>query len=156
MRGPHMPNNSAPAASIVGHQSLIASSGLSPRSRTLPPALSDLLGGQVDVMFDTLAQSIEYIKAGKMRAVNVTTVARVDALPDVPALDEFVPGYEAIAFQGIGAPRNTRPEIIGKLNSEINAGLANPRLAARLAALGGTALAGSAAEFRRFIDDEMQ
>jgi len=123
--------------------------------RGVGPALSDLLGGQVDVMFDTLAQSIEYIKAGKLRALAVTTATRVDALPDVPALAEFVPGYEAIAFQGMGAPWNTRPEIIDKLNSEINAGLTNPRLGARLAALGGTVLVGSAAEFKRFIADEM-
>jgi len=124
--------------------------------RGVAPALADLLGGQVQVMFDTLAQSIEYIKAGRLRPLAVTTARRLDALPDIPALGEFVPGYEAIAFQGIGAPRNTRPEIIDRLNREMNAGLADPSLGRRLAELGGMVLPGSPAEFKQFVAEEAQ
>ena len=92
------------------------------------PALTDLLGGQVQVLFDNLSSSIEHIRAGKLRALAVTTVTRSKALPEIPTVGEFVPGYEASAWQGIGAPKNTPPEIINKLNIEINAALADPKL----------------------------
>jgi tripartite-type tricarboxylate transporter receptor subunit TctC len=111
------------------------------------PALTDLLGGQVQVLFDNLSSSIEHIRAGKLRALAVTTVTRSKVLPDIPTVGEFVPGYEASAWQGVGAPRNTPPEIIDKLNKEINAGLADPRIKARIADLGGTELAGSPPDF---------
>src|SRR5580704_15325646 len=88
----------------------------------------DLLGGQVQVMFDAIASSIEFIRTGKLRALAVTTATRLEALPDVPTVGEFVPGYEAIAVTGVGAPRGTPAEIVDKLNQEINAGLADPRL----------------------------
>ena len=101
------------------------------------PALTDLLGGQVQVMFDRHAASIEHIRAGKLRALAVTTATRSEALPDVPTVGEFVPGYEASAWYGIGAPKNTPAEIVETLNREINAGLADPRIKARLADLGG-------------------
>ena len=104
------------------------------------PHLTDLLGGQVQVMFGPHAASIEYIRAGKLRALAVTTATRSDALPDVPTVGEFVPGYEASSWVGIGAPKNTPAEIIDKLNKEINAGLADPKIKARLADLGGTVL----------------
>ena len=92
------------------------------------PALTDLLGGQVQVMFDTMPTSIEYIRAGKLRALAVTTATRSEALPDVPTVGDFVPGYEASTWYGIGAPKNTPAEIIDKLNKEINAGLADPKI----------------------------
>ena len=117
--------------------------------RGAAPALTDLLGGQVQVMFDTMPASIEYIRAGKLRALAVTTATRSEALPDVPTVGEFVPGYEASAWYGIGAPRNTPAEIIDKLNKEINAGLADPKMKARLADLGGTVLAGLARRLRQ-------
>src|SRR5262245_26561166 len=106
------------------------------------PALTDLLAGQVHLMFDNLPSSVEHIRASKLRALAVTTTARSDALPDIPTVDQFVPGYEASAFFGIIAPRNTPPEIIGRLNMEINAILAGPKAKARLADLGGTMLPG--------------
>ena len=101
------------------------------------PALTDLLGGQVQVYVRLLAASIEYIKAGKLRALAVTTATRSEALPDIPTVGDFVPGYEASAWYGIGAPKNTPAEIVDKLNKEINAGLADPKIKARLADLGG-------------------
>ena len=113
------------------------------------PALTDLLGGQVQVMFDLMPASIEHIRAGKLRALAVTTATRSEALPDVPTVGEFVPGYEASAWYGIGAPKNTPAEIIDKLNKEINAGLADPKMKARLADLGGTVLAGLARRLRQ-------
>jgi tripartite-type tricarboxylate transporter receptor subunit TctC len=119
-------------------------------------ALTDLLGGQVQVMFDVTSSSIEYIRAGKLRALAVTTVARTPALPDVPTMGEFVPGYEASSPRGIGAPKNTPAEIIDRLNREINAGLADPRMKARLADLGGMVLAGSPADFGRLMADETE
>ena len=112
------------------------------------PALTDLLGGQVQVMFDTMPSSIEYIRAGKLRALAVTTATRSEVLPDIPTVGEFVPGYEASAWYGVGAPKNTPAEIIDKLNKEINAGLADPKIKARLADLGGTVLAGLARRLR--------
>ena len=124
--------------------------------RGAAPALTDLLGGQVQVMFDTCRQSIEYIRAGKLRALAVTTATRSEALPDIPTVGDFVPGYEASAWYGLGAPKNTPAEIIDKLNKEINAGLADPKMKARLADLGGTVLAGSPADFGKLIADETE
>jgi tripartite-type tricarboxylate transporter receptor subunit TctC len=115
------------------------------------PALTDLLAGQVQVMFDTLITSIEHIRAGKLRPLAVTAATRVEVLPDIPAVGEFVPGYEAVGWQGVGAPKTTPVEIIDKLNKEINAGLADPRIKARIADLGYTVLASSPADFGRFI-----
>jgi tripartite-type tricarboxylate transporter receptor subunit TctC len=120
------------------------------------PALTDLLGGQVQVMFDIIASSIEHIRAGKLRALAVTTATRQEALPDVPTVGEFVPGYEAIAVTGVGVPKGTAAEIVNKLNAEINAGLADPKLKARLADLGVTALAGSPADFGRLIAEDTE
>ena len=120
------------------------------------PALTDLLGGQVQVMFPGTVSSIEYIKTGRLRALAVTTATRWDALPDIPTVGEFVPGYEASAWWGIGAPRNTPAEIVEKLNREINAGLADPKIKARLADLGGTVLPGSPSDFGKLIADETE
>jgi tripartite-type tricarboxylate transporter receptor subunit TctC len=118
------------------------------------PALTDLLGGQVQVMFDLMSSSIEHIRAGKLRALAVTTAARSEALPDIPTIGEFVPGYEAIALGGIGAPKGTPVEIIDKLNSEINAILVEPAFKARYAEFGATPFAGSPAAFAKLIADE--
>jgi tripartite-type tricarboxylate transporter receptor subunit TctC len=115
------------------------------------PALTDLLAGQVPVMFDTLATSIEHIRAGKLRALAVTSATRSEVLPDIPTVSDFVPGYEGTGWQGIGAPRNTPAEIIDKLNKEINAGLTDPRMKARIADFGYTVFASSPADFRTFI-----
>ena len=120
------------------------------------PALVDLLGGQVQVMFPTMSSSIEYIRAGKLRVLAVTTATRSPALPDVPTVNEFVPGYEASFWTGIGAPKNTPAEIVDKLNKEINAALADPKMKARLAELGSTALPGSPADFGKLIVDETE
>ena len=106
------------------------------------PALTDLLGGQVQVMFDSMPTSIEYIRAGKLRALAVTTATRSEALPDLPTVGDFVPGYEASTWYGIGTPKNTPSEIVEKLNKEINAALADPKMKTRLADLGATALPG--------------
>ena len=119
-------------------------------------ALTDLLGGQVQVTFGTMTGSIEYIRTGKLRALAVTTATRSEALPDVPTVAEFLPGYEASTWYGIGAPKDTATEIIDKLNKEINAGLADSKMKAQLADLGGTVLAGSPAEFGRLIADETE
>jgi tripartite-type tricarboxylate transporter receptor subunit TctC len=118
--------------------------------------LADLLGGQVQVMFVATVSSIEYIKTGRLRALAVTTAARSDALPDIPTVGESVPGYEASAWFGVGAPKNTPSQIIDKLNEAINAGLANPKIKARLTDLGGTVFAGSPADFGRLIADETE
>jgi tripartite-type tricarboxylate transporter receptor subunit TctC len=120
------------------------------------PALTDLLGGQVQVIFPTTVSSIEYIKTGRLRALAVTTATRSDALPDIPTVGEFVAGYEASAWLGIGAPKATPVEIVDKLNKEINAALADPKLKAKLADLGGTALAGSPADFGKLIADDTE
>jgi tripartite-type tricarboxylate transporter receptor subunit TctC len=120
------------------------------------PALVDLLGGQVQVMFPTATASIEYIKAGKLRALGVTTASRSEALPDLPTVGDFVPGYEATAWLGVGAPRNTPAPIVDRLNKEINAVLSDPKMKARLADLGGTVLAGSPADFGKLIVDETE
>jgi tripartite-type tricarboxylate transporter receptor subunit TctC len=120
------------------------------------PALTDLLGGQVQVLFDNLSSSIEHIRAGKLRALAVTTATRSKVLPDIPTVGEFVPGYEASAWQGVGAPRNTPPEIINKLNIAISAALADPKIKARLSDFGGETLAGSPTEFGKLITDETE
>jgi tripartite-type tricarboxylate transporter receptor subunit TctC len=123
--------------------------------RGSPPALTDLLGGQVHVYFGPIAGSIEYVRAGTLRALAVTTAKRSEALPDLPTVGEFVPGYEASAVWGVGAPRNTPAEIVDKLNKEINAGLADPKIKARLE-LGGTVLPGSPADFGKLIAEETE
>jgi tripartite-type tricarboxylate transporter receptor subunit TctC len=120
------------------------------------PALTDLLGGQVQVYFASTVGSIEYIRTGRLRALAVTTATRSDELPDIPTVDEFLPGYEASLWYGIGAPRNTPIEVIDKLNNEINAGLADPKMKARLVELGGTAFVGSPADFGKLIADETE
>jgi tripartite-type tricarboxylate transporter receptor subunit TctC len=124
--------------------------------RGAAPALTDLMGGQVQVLFDNMPSSIEYIRAGKLRALAVTTATRSDALPGVPTVAETVPGYEASAWFGLGAPKGTPPEIVGKLNAAVNAGLADPKLKARLADLGGATLVGTPAEFGKLIADETE
>ena len=120
------------------------------------PAITDLLGGQVQVYFAPLSTSIEYVRTGKLRALGVTTAARVAALPDVPPLGDFVPGYETSTWYGIGAPKKTPAEIVDRLNKEINMGLADPSMTARLAALGSSAFPVSPAEFGKFIADETE
>jgi tripartite-type tricarboxylate transporter receptor subunit TctC len=119
-------------------------------------ALTDMLGGQVHVLFDNLPASLEYIKAGKVRALAVTTARRAEALPDLPTVGEFVPGYEASLWWGIGVPKNTPVEIIDKLNKEINVGLADPKMKAQLAELGAAPLAGSSADFGKLIAQETE
>jgi tripartite-type tricarboxylate transporter receptor subunit TctC len=120
------------------------------------PMLTDLLGGQVQVVFDPMPSSIGYVKAGQLRPLAVTTATRSEALPDLPSVGDVVPGYEASTWYGVGAPKNTPVEIIDKLNKDINAGLADPRLKTRLTELGGMMLTGSSADFGRFIADETQ
>jgi tripartite-type tricarboxylate transporter receptor subunit TctC len=118
--------------------------------------LSDLLGGQVQVLFGTTSLTIEQIRAGKLRPLAVTTATRWEGLPDIPTVNDFVSGYEASAVLGLGAPRNTPAEIIDKLNKEVNAGLDDPKLKARLVELGGTVLAGSPADFGKLIADDTE
>ncbi len=118
------------------------------------PAMADFIGGQVPVMFATLVASISHIRAGEIRALGVTTTARSDALPDLPSISEFVPGYETSSWFGIGAPAGTPPEIVDKLNKETNAGLADPTIKARLADMGCMLLTGTAADFTKLIADE--
>jgi tripartite-type tricarboxylate transporter receptor subunit TctC len=120
------------------------------------PALIDLLGGQVQVMFASATASIEHVRASRLQALAVSTATRFDALPDLPTVGTFVPGYETSAFFGISAPRDTPREIIDNLNKEINAGLADPKMKARLADLGGAVLAGSPADFGKVIAEETQ
>jgi tripartite-type tricarboxylate transporter receptor subunit TctC len=124
--------------------------------RGAAPAVTDLLAGQVQVYFDPIPNSIEYIRAGKVRPLAITSATRSEALPDVPTVGEFVPGYEASFWFGIGAPKATPAEIVDKLNKEVNAALADPKMKARLAELGATALPGSSAEFGKFIADETE
>jgi tripartite-type tricarboxylate transporter receptor subunit TctC len=124
--------------------------------RGVAAALTDLLGGQVQVAFGSVPSSIEYIRSGKMRALGVTTAIRTQALPDIPTVGEFVPGYEASAWYGIGAPRATPAEIVDKLNKEVNVALDDPKIKARLADLGGTVFAGSPADFGKFIAEETE
>jgi tripartite-type tricarboxylate transporter receptor subunit TctC len=122
--------------------------------RSVAAGMTDMLAGQVQVTFGTTASTIEYVRAGTLRGLAVTSVARSQALPELPTIAEFLPGYEASAWFGLGAPRNTRAEIIERLNADINDGLADRRLNERLADLGGIALAGSPAEFAALIRDE--
>ena len=120
------------------------------------PALTDLMGGQVQVLFDNMPSSIEYLKAGKLRPLAVTTAERSDALPGVPTVAETVPGYEASAWFGLGAPKGTPAEIVDKLNAAVNAGLADPKLKARLADLGGTMLVGPPGDFGKLVVEETE
>ena len=120
------------------------------------PALTDLIGGQVQVMFDALLSSIAQIRAGKLRPLAVTTAKRSDALPDIPTVGDFVPGYEASAWYALGAPRNTPPEIVDRLNQEINAGLADPQIKQRFADLGGAPMRMTPSEFGKFVADETE
>ena len=124
--------------------------------RGLSPALTDLLAGQVQVIFSSLAAAIEYIRADKLRALAVTTATRFEGTPDIPTVGDVVPGYEASQWYGVGVPKNTPVEIVEKLNKEINGGLANPKLKAQLADLGGTVLPGSAADFGKLIAEETE
>jgi len=117
------------------------------------PAVADLIAGHVQVIFAPVSESIQQVKAGKLRALAVTTASRLDVLPDVPTVGDFVAGYEASGFAGIGVPRNTPPEIIALLNKEINAGIADPRIKARIVELGGTVVGGTPAEFAKLIED---
>jgi tripartite-type tricarboxylate transporter receptor subunit TctC len=120
------------------------------------PALTDLIGGQVDVTFDPIPSSIEFIKAGKLRALGVTSAMRAEQLPDVPTIGEFVRNYDAIGWIGIGAPKNTPPEIIEKLNKEIGTALADPELKARIAELGATVVVTSPAEFATLVAKDVE
>lgn len=120
------------------------------------PALTDLLGGQVHVLFATAPGTTEYISTGKLRALAVTTASRAQVLPEVPTVGDFVPGYETSQWYGVCAPRNTPAEIVDKLNKEINAAIADPGMKARLAAIGGEPLPGSPAEFGKLISEETE
>jgi tripartite-type tricarboxylate transporter receptor subunit TctC len=122
--------------------------------RGAAPALTDMIGGQVQVMFDNTASSIEHIRAGRLRALAVTTATRSEALPDIPTVGDFLPGYEASTWVGFGVPKNTPDEIIDKLNLEINMALADRKMRVRFTDLGGTVLAGSRADFGKFIAEE--
>jgi tripartite-type tricarboxylate transporter receptor subunit TctC len=119
-------------------------------------ALRDLIGGQIQVMFDTMPECIELVRAGTLRALAVTTATRSPALPDLPMIADFLPGYESSAWYGLGAPRNLPADIVERLNQEINGGLADPRIRARLADLGGTVIAGSPADFAKFVGDDAE
>jgi tripartite-type tricarboxylate transporter receptor subunit TctC len=123
--------------------------------RGMAPAVTDLLGGQVQVLFNSLPASIGYIKADRLRALAVTTATRAELLPDIPTISEFFPGYEASQWYGLGVPTNTPAEIVDKLNNEVNAALADPKMKARLADLGGVA-PGSPAEFGKLIAEETE
>jgi tripartite-type tricarboxylate transporter receptor subunit TctC len=118
--------------------------------------MTDLLGGQVQVLFGSTSLTIEQIRAGKLRALAVTTATRWEGLPDIPTVGDFVPGYEASVVLGLGVPMKTPAEIIDKLNKEINAALADPKINTRVADLGGTVLAGSPADFGKLIADDTE
>jgi tripartite-type tricarboxylate transporter receptor subunit TctC len=120
------------------------------------PALTDLIGGQVQVIFSTMPPSIEFVRAGKLRALAVTSAMRSEALPDLPTIGDFLPGYETSVTAGLGAPKNTRPEIVERLNKEINAALADPGMKARLADLGNAPMPMTSAEFGRLIAEETE
>jgi tripartite-type tricarboxylate transporter receptor subunit TctC len=124
--------------------------------RGTAPALTDLLGGQVQVLFLSPASSIEYIRAGTLRGLAVTSAARSQTLPDLPTVGDFLPGFEASLVYGLGVPKNTPPEIVDRLNKEINAGLADPKIKARIADLDGTVLGGSPADFGKLIAEETE
>jgi tripartite-type tricarboxylate transporter receptor subunit TctC len=121
-----------------------------------PPAIADLIGGQVQVMFPNIPQTIEILKSGKLRPLGVTTATRLDVLPEVPTVGETVPGYETIGWIGLGAPRRTSAELIGRLNSEIQRALDDPKIKARLTDLGVTRVSGSPADFGKLIADETE
>ena len=123
--------------------------------RSVAAGMTDMLSGEVQVTFGTSASTIEYVRAGTLRALAVTTATRSQVLPELPTIAEFVPGYEASGWFGVGAPKNTPAEIVEKLNAEINACLEDPGLKARIADLGGTVLAGSSSEFAGLIGDEI-
>ena len=120
------------------------------------PALTDLIGGQVQMYFDGIPTSIEHIRSGKLRALAVTSKSRSEVLPDIPTLSDFLPGFEASFWGGVGVRANTPAKIVDKLNKEINAGLTNSRIRARLADLGGTPLTGSPADFGKLIAEETE
>src|SRR5262249_54652623 len=124
--------------------------------RGVAPALADLIGGQVQVLFDTMPNTIEYIKAGNVRALAVTTMTRNPAMPELPTVAEFLPGHEASGWYGVSAPKGIPADIVVRLNKEINAGLSDPRLGARLADLGGIPLQGSSADFGKLIAEETE
>jgi len=124
--------------------------------RGAPPALTDLIGGRVQVVFDTFAASIELVRAGKLRALGVTTATRSAALPDIPSLGDFLPGYDASILLGIGAPKNTPPDIVATLNKEISAALADPSMKARIANFGYTTFASSPAEYGRLVAEDIE
>ena len=124
--------------------------------RGAAPALTDLIGGQVQVMFESMPASLEYVRAGKLRSLAVTTATRSEVLPDIPTVSEFVPGYEASNWYGVGAPKNTPAVIVEKLNMEIQAAFADPRMKARFADLGGVPLTGCPADFGKLIADETE
>jgi tripartite-type tricarboxylate transporter receptor subunit TctC len=124
--------------------------------RSAAAVMTDLVSGQVQLYFGTTASSLEYVRTGKLRALAVTIERRLDALPDIPAIAEFVPGYEASGWFGVGAPRNTPVEIIDKLNKEIDAGVADPKMKARIVDLGGIALTGSPSAFGKLIVEETE
>jgi tripartite-type tricarboxylate transporter receptor subunit TctC len=124
--------------------------------RGLAPALTDLLGGQVEVIFSTFPPAVEYIKADKLRALGVTTATRFEGAPNIPAIGEVIAGYEASQWYGVAAPKNAPPEIIQKLNKEIDSTLNDPNIRARIADLGGTPLLGSPADFAKLIADETE
>jgi len=124
--------------------------------RSVAAAVTDLLSGQVHVIFGTSASTIEYVRSGQARALAVTTATRLDVLPDLPTIAEFVPGYEASAWYGVGAPTGTAPDIVQMLNGEVNAGLADTKVKARFADLGGIAMPGSPTDFGKLIAEETE
>ena len=124
--------------------------------RGTAPALTDLLGGQTQVYFAALSASIEHVRAGKLRALAVTTAKRLPLLPEIPAVSEFVAGYESISFNGIVAPRNTPADVVDKLNKEINAGLADSKIIAKISDLGGTVASDSPADFGKFLATQVE
>jgi tripartite-type tricarboxylate transporter receptor subunit TctC len=159
---PHKVNMASPGNGTLNHLSgemLNAMAGLNMLQvhyRGAAPALTDLLGGQVQVMISTIAPSIEYIRAGKLRALAVTTSKRLEELPGIPAMADFVPGYDIVGWYGVGAPKGTPIESINKLNKEINAALADAKIKARFAELGGDVFPGSPEDFGKFIADETE
>jgi tripartite-type tricarboxylate transporter receptor subunit TctC len=124
--------------------------------RSSGPALTDLISGQVQVMFDAMASAVEHIRAGRLRALGVTTATKADALPEVPVIAEVVPGYEVSNWFGFGMPRNTPPDVIMAFNKAVNGALADPKLKARLAELGGILMPGSPADFGKLIGEETE
>ncbi len=155
----NMASSGAGAAQHVAGELFMAMTGVQMNHvpyRGAAPALTDLISGQVQVFFDVTTSSIEHIKAGRLRALAVTSATRSEALPDIPTVGDFVPGYEASNFRGVGAPRNTPPAIVDKLNNEINAGLVDPKIRTRLSDLGATVLVGSPADFGKLIVGETE